>query len=149
MVPAAILSLNHNDDRDSISNQYSQPTPNQPIRHPHPVFISMRPMDSKWKGLRVSSAFFQRIYPPEIGVHETVATVGWRVEWALEAWSNVLKFAVCDELWLYLSVAICFNCLIFSCLLVQKLCFFEFLFFFVLFLWRFWVTSKNASKPSM
>ena len=39
------------------------------------VFSSLRTMDSKRKGLRVSFAFFQTNYLPDGRVNETVATV--------------------------------------------------------------------------
>ena len=75
MSPAALTSLNHNNDRYSISNQYPQPTTHQPTADSYPVFSSLRTMNSKRKGLRVSFAFFQRNYLPDGRVNETVATV--------------------------------------------------------------------------
>ena len=75
MVPAALMSLNHTNDRYSMSNQYPQPTTQQPRTDSHPVFSSLRRIHSKTKGLRVSFAFFQRIYLPDGRVNETVATV--------------------------------------------------------------------------
>ena len=75
MTPAAPMSLNHTNHTYSISNQYPQPTTNQPRTGPYPVFSSLRTMDSKRKGLRVSFAFFQRNYLPDGRVNETVATV--------------------------------------------------------------------------
>ena len=75
MVPAALMSLNHTNDRYSMSNQYPQPTTHQPRTDSYPVFSSLRRMDSQRKGLRVSFAFFQRNYPPDGRVNETVATV--------------------------------------------------------------------------
>ena len=75
MSPAALTSLNHNNDRYSISNQYPQPTTHQPRTDSYPVFSSLRTMNSKRKGLRVSFAFFQRNYLPDGRVNETVATV--------------------------------------------------------------------------
>ena len=50
MVPAALLSLNHTNDRYSISNQYTQPTTHQPRADPYPVFSSMQTMDSTKRG---------------------------------------------------------------------------------------------------
>ena len=55
--------------------QYPQPTTQQPGTDSNPVFSSLRTMDSKRKGLRVSFAFFQRNYLQEGRVNETVATV--------------------------------------------------------------------------
>ena len=75
MSPAALTSLNHNNDRYSISNQYPQPTTHQPGTDSYPVFSSLRTMNSKTKGLRVSFAFFQKNYLPDGRVNETVATV--------------------------------------------------------------------------
>ena len=73
-VPAALMSLKHTNDRNSMSNQFPQPTTHQPRTDSYPVFSSLRMMDSKWKGLRVSFAFFQRNYLPDGRVNETVAT---------------------------------------------------------------------------
>ena len=75
MSPAALTSLNHNNDRYSISNQYPQPTTHQPRPDSYPGSSSLRTMNSKRKGLRVSFAFFQRNYLPDGRVNETVATV--------------------------------------------------------------------------
>ena len=76
MVPAALMSLKHTNDRYSMSNQYPQPSTHQTRTNSYPVFSSLRTMDSKMKGLRVSFAFFQSNYLPEGQVNETVATVG-------------------------------------------------------------------------
>ena len=75
LVPAALMSLNHTIDRYSLSNQYPQPTTHQPRIDSYPVFSSLRTMDSKKKGLRVSFEFFQRNYLPDGRVNETVAKV--------------------------------------------------------------------------
>ena len=75
MSPAALTSLNHKNDTYSMSNQYPQPTTHQSRTHSSSVFFSLRTMDSKRKGLRVSFAFFQRNYLPDVQVNETVATV--------------------------------------------------------------------------
>ena len=75
MVPVALMSLNHTNDRYSMSNQYPQPTTHQLRADSNPVFSSLRRMDSKRKGLRVSFAFFQRNYLPNGRVNETFATV--------------------------------------------------------------------------
>ena len=75
MVPAAFMSLNHPNDRVSMSIQYPQPTTHQPRTESYPVFSSLRTMDSKRKGLRVSFAFFEGKYLPDGQVNETVATV--------------------------------------------------------------------------
>ena len=75
MAPAAFISLNHTNDTYSMSNQYPQPTSHQSRRDSYPAFSSLRTMDSKRKGLRVSFTFFQRNYLPYGRVNETVATV--------------------------------------------------------------------------
>ena len=62
LVPAALLSLCHTNDTYSLFNQYPQPTTQQPRADSYPVFSSLRTMNSKRKGLRVSFAFLQRIY---------------------------------------------------------------------------------------
>ena len=72
MVPAALISLNHTNDRYSMSNQYLQPTTHQPRTDSYPLFSYLRRMDSQRKGLRIS---FQRNYLPDGRVNETVATV--------------------------------------------------------------------------
>ena len=75
LVPAALMSLNHTNGRYSITNQYPQSTHHQPRTDSYPVFSSLRGMDSKTKGLRVSFAIFQRSYPPDVRVNEKIATV--------------------------------------------------------------------------
>ena len=46
MVPAALMLLNLTNDRYSMSNQYPQPTTQQPRTDSYPVFPSLRRMDS-------------------------------------------------------------------------------------------------------
>ena len=75
MVPAAFMSLNYTNDRDSMSSRYPQPTTHQRATDSHPVFSPLQTMDSERKGLRVSFAFFQKNYLPDGRVNETVATV--------------------------------------------------------------------------
>ena len=75
MVPAALLSLCHTNDTYSLFNQHPQPTTQQPSADSYPVFSSLRTMNSKRKGLRVSFAFFQRNYLPDGRMNETVAKV--------------------------------------------------------------------------
>ena len=75
MVPAALMSLNHTNDTYSLFNQYPQPTAQQPRTDSFPVFSSLRTMDSKRKGLRVSFAFFQKKLLPDGRMNETVSTV--------------------------------------------------------------------------
>ena len=73
MVPAASMSLSHTNGTYSMFNQYPQPTTQQPRADSYPVFSSLRTMNSKRKGLRVSFAFFQRKYLPDGRMNETVA----------------------------------------------------------------------------
>ena len=75
LVPAAILSLCHTNDTYSLFNQYPQSAIQQPSADSYPVFSSLRTMNSKRKGLRVSFAFFQRNYLPDGRLNETVAKV--------------------------------------------------------------------------
>ena len=75
MVPTALMSLNHTNDTYSMFNQYPQLTTQQPRTASCPVFSSLRTMESKRKGLRVSLAFFQRNYLPDGRVNKTVATI--------------------------------------------------------------------------
>ena len=73
MVPAALMSLSHTNDTYSTFNQYPQPTTQQPRADSHPLLSSLRTMNSKSKGLRVSFAFFQRKYLADGRMNETVA----------------------------------------------------------------------------
>ena len=75
MVPAALMPLNHTNDTYPTFNQCTQPTTQQPRTDSNPVFSSLRTMNSKRKGLRVSFAFFQRNYLQDGRVNEKVATV--------------------------------------------------------------------------
>ena len=75
MVPADLMSLNHTNDTYSMFNQYPQLTTQQPRTESYPVFSSLRTMDKKRRGLRVSFAFFQRNYLPDGQMNETVAKV--------------------------------------------------------------------------
>ena len=65
LAPTALLSLNHTNDRYSISNQYPQTTTRQPKTDSNPVFASLRTMESKRKGLRVNFGFFPGNYLPD------------------------------------------------------------------------------------
>ena len=75
MVPAALMSLSHANDTYSTFNQYPQPTTQQPRADSYPLFSSLRTMNSKSNGLRVSFAFFQRNYIADGRMNETVAKV--------------------------------------------------------------------------
>ena len=75
MVPAALMSLSHTNDTYSLFNQYPQPTNQQLRADLYPLLSSLRTMNSKRKGLRVSFAFFQKNYLPDGRMKETVAKV--------------------------------------------------------------------------
>ena len=75
MVPAALMSFSHTNDTYSMFNQYTEPTTQQPRADSYPLLSSLRTMNSKRKGLRVSFAFFQRNYLPDGRMNETVAKV--------------------------------------------------------------------------
>ena len=75
MVPAALMSLSYTNDTYSTFNQYPQPTTQQPRADSYPLFSSLRTMNSKSKGLRVSFAFFQTNYLADGRMNETVAKV--------------------------------------------------------------------------
>ena len=95
MVPAVFMSLNHSNDRHSMSNLYPQPTTHQPRTDSYPVFSSLRTMDSKRKGLRVSFAFFQKIYLSDGRVNETVDTVEELSDlWKSGAMDGTLRFVM-------------------------------------------------------
>ena len=74
-VPAALMSLNQTNDTFSTFSLYPKPTTQQPRTDLYPVFSSLRTMDRKKKGLRVSFAFFQRNFLLDGRANETVATV--------------------------------------------------------------------------
>ena len=55
MDTAALMSLNHTNDRYSLSNQSPQQTTHQHRTNSYPVFSSLRRMDSQTKGLHSTS----------------------------------------------------------------------------------------------
>ena len=75
MVRAALMSLSRTNDTYSSINQYLQPLTQQHRADSYPVFSSLRTMNSKSKGLRVSFAFFQRNYLPDGRLNKTDAKV--------------------------------------------------------------------------
>ena len=75
MVPAALMSLNHTTHTHFMFNQCPQTTTQQSRADSYPVFSSLRTIDRKRQGLRVSFAFFQIYYLPDGRMHETFATV--------------------------------------------------------------------------
>ena len=95
MVPAALMSLHHTNDRISISKQYPQPPIHQPRTDSYPVFSSLRTMDSKRKGLHVSFAVFQRKSLLDGRVNETVATFEELSDlWKLGAMDGIPPFVM-------------------------------------------------------
>ena len=90
MVPPSLLSLSHTNDIYFMSNQYPKPKIHQRRTDSCLVLSSLRMMDSKRKGLRVSIAFFQRNYLPDGPVNETIATV--------EKWSDLWKHGAMVEI---------------------------------------------------
>ena len=108
MVPAALMSLKHTNDRYSMSNQYPQPLTHQPRTDPYPVFSSLRTMDSKGKGLGVRFAFFQRNFLPDWRMNETVAAIEELSDlWKTWARDGVTPFVMnCNYIEVQLSVAV-------------------------------------------
>ena len=126
MVSAALLAVNHTNDRYFMSNQYPQPTAHQPRTDSYPLFCSLRKMNNKRKGLRVSFAFFQRNYLPDGRVNETNPMV--------EELSGLWKSGEMDGIPPFVMNCICkysylFFCLISIVCLCNICCFFENSFF--------------------
>ena len=95
MVPSAFISLNHIKDAYSVSSQYPQLKIHQSRADSHPVFSSLRTMDGKRKGVRVSFAFFQRNSLPDGRVNETVAMVeGLSDPWKPGAMDGIPPFVM-------------------------------------------------------
>ena len=88
------MSLTHTNDTYSMFNQYPQPA-TQPRTEANPVFSSLRTIDSKREGLRVSFAFFQKKYLTDWRVNEAVATVEELSElWKPGAIDGILPFVM-------------------------------------------------------
>ena len=76
-----------------MSNQYPQPTFQQPRTDSYSVFFSLRTIDSKRKGLRGSFALFQRNLKPDGRLNETVAKVEELSDlWKPEQWMELHRF---------------------------------------------------------
>ena len=87
MSPAALTSLNHNTDRNSISNQYPQPKTHQPRTDSYPVSSSLRTMDSKRKGLRSALRSFKEIiYRTDEWTKQLLRLKNWVISGNLEQW---------------------------------------------------------------
>ena len=116
LVPAALLSLCHTNDTYSLFNQYPQPTTRQPRADSYPVFSSLRTMNSKRKGLRVSFAFFQKItYRTDEWTKQLLRLKSWVISGSPEQWMEL------NLLWWTVIVSKCsylFHLFDFYCLLV-------------------------------
>ena len=128
MVPAAPISLNQTNDRDSMSNQYPQPTPHQTRTDSYPVFPSLRTLDSKKEGIEHQVCNLSKILPTG-WTKKRNSCCGWKFVWSMETRSNGWNFAVFDKLYLYLNVATSFSCLIYIFFWCKFCCFFACLFF--------------------
>ena len=121
-VPASLMSLNHTNDTYSMFNQYPQLTTQQCRNDSYPMFSSLRTIDTKRKGFRVSFAFFQKNYLPDRRVNETVAKFA--------EFSNLWKPGAMEgtpRLWWFVNVSrssYLFHLFDFYCFLVQSLLFF-------------------------
>ena len=93
--PLAFLSLKHTTDREPLSNQYPRTTTHQPKTDLYLLFSSMRPLDSKKKGLRVNFAFFQKnLYQKNEWTKQLLRLKNWVIFGNPEPW---LEF---HRLWL-------------------------------------------------
>ena len=141
------MSLNHTNDRYSTSKKYPQPTTNQARTDSNPVFSSLRRMDSKRRDCASALHSFNEItYQTDEWTKQLLGLKSWVISVNQEqGWNS----SICDELKLYLSVAIGFTFLSFIfwwciiCLLFWK----DNL--FVPFPWWLWVRSKSSSSTSM
>ena len=150
MLPAAHMSLNHTNDRNSMSNQYPQPTTHQPRTDSYPVISSLRMMDSKMKGLSASFAFFQRIYLSDGRVNETVATVEELSDlWKSGELDGIPPFVMnCNCFYVYLFVSVLWFLLFPGAIYVVSFSLKNYLFLFPFFD-DFKVRSKSSSTTSM
>ena len=131
VVPAALISLNHTNDRYCMSDLYPQPTIPQSRADSYPVFSSLRTMDTKRNGLRVSFELSRKL--PTGWTSDWNNCHGWKIEWSLETRGNGRNSAICDELHLFSSLANCFSFLISSvCWCFTCFCFDNLLFLFPL-----------------
>ena len=100
LVPETIIPLNHPNDRDSMTNQYPQPTTHQLRTDSYPVLHSMRAMDSKKKVLHVNFGFIQWNYLPDGRVNQIFSTV--------EELSDHWKLGAMDAITSFVMSCICF-----------------------------------------
>ena len=146
--PAALTWLNHKIDRYSISNQYPQPTTQQPRTGSYPVFSWLRTMNSKKKILDCASvlrSFKEFTYRTDEWTKQLLRLKSWVISGSPEQWMEFRR------LW---STVIAMKCIYlfqlfdFYCLLVQYLLFLK-IYFFVSFLSWLWVRSKSSLTTSM
>ena len=95
MIPAALTSLNHTNDRYSMSNLYLQPTTHLPRTDWTPVFPSLRTMDNESKDCASALLSFIRNYLPDGRVKEKIATVEkWSDHWKPGAMNGIPLFVM-------------------------------------------------------
>ena len=147
VVPAALMSLNQTINRYSTSNQYPQPTINQPRKDSNPVFSSLRNVDSKKKDCPSPLLSSRKI---------TYRIDEWTKQLPrLESWVNSGNPEQWTEFRQLCWTAIGFKCsylfqlFVFYCLLVQFMFLFGGFTVFVHFPWSVWITSKSLSTTSM
>ena len=96
MDAATPLTLNYTPGRDLMTIEYAQPSTHQPKTDIYPLFSSLKLLDNKSKGLRVSDAFFQKKLP-DGRANETVATIDEWSDW-WKSRNNRWSTSVCYEL---------------------------------------------------
>ena len=95
MVPAALMSLNHTNDRYSMSNLNLQPTTHLPRTDWTPVFPSLWTMDNESKDCASALLSFIRNYLPNGRVKEKIATVEkWSDHWKTGAMDGIPLFVM-------------------------------------------------------
>ena len=144
MSPAALMSLNHNNDTYSMSNQYPQPTTHQSRTDSYPVFSSMRTMDSKRRDCASAwHSFKEIIYRTDEWTKQLLRLKSWMISGSPEQWTE------CRRLWWTVIVFKCSYLLqLFdsNCLLVQNLLFLE-IYYFVSFFDDFEWQAKVHWQP--
>ena len=75
IVPTALMSLNHTNDRYPMSNQFPQASTHQPRTDSDPVFSSLRTMDSKGRSCASVLHSFKQNNLPDVPMNKTAAMV--------------------------------------------------------------------------
>ena len=147
MVPAALMSLNHTNDRYCMSNKYPKRTTHQPRTVSCPVFSSLRTKDSKRKGLQVSFHSFNHFtYRTDEWTEQLIRLKSWVISGSPEQGMEFHRL---------LRTVIVFKCSLFFqlfdsvCSLVQNLVFPLKIYYFVSFLWWLCVRRKRSLTTSM